>query len=97
HEFVELDTIFNDEEYNQKQTIFMTTVPTDVSDSLEPPSIEETLSSSTLTRPDQADEFTVLISSYEGAKIGNFIIGFTTDDKEDIFKTEIFAGRITGE
>ncbi|CEE91890.1 conserved hypothetical protein [Xenorhabdus nematophila str. Anatoliense] len=94
---VEIDTIFNDEEYNQKQTLFMTTVPTNVSNSLEPPSIEETLSSSTLTRPDQSDEFTVLISSYEGARIGSFIIGFTTDDKEDVFKTELFAGQITVE
>ncbi|SFU87211.1 hypothetical protein [Xenorhabdus koppenhoeferi] len=94
---VEIDTIFNDEEYNQKQAIFIMTVPTNVSNSLEPPSIEETLSSSTLTRPDQSDEFTVLISSYEGARIGNFIIGFTTDDKEDVFKTELFAGQITVE
>ncbi|MBD1228902.1 hypothetical protein [Xenorhabdus griffiniae] len=97
HKFVTLDTIFNDEEYNQKQTIFITTVPTDVSSSLEPPSIEETLSSSTLTRPDQADEFTVMVPSYKTAQIGDFIIGFVTDDKKDIFKTELFAGQITSE
>ncbi|MEQ1975984.1 hypothetical protein [Xenorhabdus sp. SGI240] len=95
--FVELDTIFNDEEYNQKQTIFITTVPTNVSSSLEPPGIEETLLSSTLTRPDQADEFTVMVPSYETAQIGDFIIGFVTDDKENVFKTELFAGQITGE
>ncbi|WP_340618051.1 hypothetical protein [Xenorhabdus entomophaga] len=95
--FVELDTIFHDEEYNQKQTMFITTVPTNVSSSLEPPGIEETLFSSTLTRPDQADAFTVMVPSYKTARIGDFIIGFVTDDKGDIFKTELFAGQITGE
>ncbi|QTL39106.1 hypothetical protein HGO23_14780 [Xenorhabdus budapestensis] len=95
--FVELDTIFNDEEFDQKQVIFVTAVPTDIAYSLEPPEIEETLMSSTLTRPDEEDEFTVMVPHYEGAKIGNFIIGFTTDDKEAPFKQELFAEQITGE
>ncbi|MDC9614297.1 hypothetical protein PSI19_10520 [Xenorhabdus khoisanae] len=94
-QFVELDTIFNDEKYNQRQIIFITTIPTDISDSFEPPGIEETFLSSTLTRPDEEDDFTFLIPSYKGAKIGDFVIGFVTDDKKDILKKELFVGRLT--
>ncbi|WP_052189830.1 MULTISPECIES: hypothetical protein [Xenorhabdus] len=73
----------------------MTSVPTDVSDNLEPPEIEETFLSSTLTRPDEEEDFTFLVPYYEGAKIGDFIIGFVTDDKKDILKKELFVGRLT--
>ncbi|WP_340618052.1 hypothetical protein [Xenorhabdus entomophaga] len=98
HKFVTLDTLFNDEKYNQRQIIFITTAPTDVSDSFEPPNIEETYFSSTLTRPEQqVDDFTFMVPSYEGAKIGDFIIGFVTDDKKDIFKKELFVGQLTVE
>ncbi|KLU14293.1 MULTISPECIES: hypothetical protein [Xenorhabdus] len=98
HKFVTLDTLFNDEKYTQRQIIFITTVPTDVSDSFEPPNIEETYFSSTLTRPEQqVDDFTFMVPSYEGAKIGDFIIGFVTDDKKDIFKKELFVGQLTVE
>ncbi|REF27735.1 hypothetical protein BDD26_2551 [Xenorhabdus cabanillasii] len=95
--FVELDTIFNYEGYNQRQVIFITTVPTNVSDDLEPPNIEETFLSSTLTRPDQLDDFTFMVPSYKGAKIGDFIIGFVTDDRKDTFKKELFVGQLTVE
>ncbi|MBD1228903.1 hypothetical protein [Xenorhabdus griffiniae] len=98
HKFVTLDTIFNDEKYSQRQIIFITTVSTDVSDSLEPPNIEETYFSSTLTRPEQqVDEFTFMVPSYEGAQIGDFIIGFVTDDKKDTFKKGLFVGQLTTE
>ncbi|OTA16210.1 hypothetical protein Xvie_01980 [Xenorhabdus vietnamensis] len=93
--FVELDTIFNDEAYNQRQVIFMTTVPTSESDNLQPPGIEETFLSSTLTRPDEEDDFTFQVPNYKGAKSGDFVIGFVTDDKKDALKKELFVGRLT--
>ncbi|PHM75179.1 hypothetical protein [Xenorhabdus kozodoii] len=95
--FVELDTIFSDEKYNQRQIIFITAVPTNVSDNLEPPGIEETFLSSTLTRPNEADDFHFMVPSYQGAKTGDFVIGFVTDDKKDVLKKELFVGRLTVE
>ncbi|CDG20992.1 conserved protein of unknown function [Xenorhabdus poinarii G6] len=95
--FVDLDTIFNDETYNQKQVIFITSILTNESDNLQPPNIEETFLSSTLTRPDETNDFTFIVPSYKGAKIGDFIIGFVTDDKKDILKKELFVGRLTVE
>ncbi|WP_416776456.1 hypothetical protein ACNFJN_15645 [Xenorhabdus budapestensis] len=95
--FVEFDTIFNHEEFDQKQVMFVTAVPTDIAYSFEPPKVEEALFSSTLRRPDQADDFTFMVPHYEGSQIGDFIIGFTTDDTEAPFKQELFAEQITSE
>jgi hypothetical protein len=92
--FVDLETIFNDEAYNQKQVIFMTTYPVNISSKFDLPIIEETFSTEILTRPDQTDYFHLEVPTYEGAKDGDFIIGFVTDDKRDLYKKELCFGYI---
>ncbi|CDG17327.1 hypothetical protein [Xenorhabdus doucetiae] len=93
-QFVSIDTIFSNIEYNQTQIIFANTSPIDISSNFEPPAIEETYSSSTLTKPDQADEFHFMVLSYEGAKSGDFIIGFVTDNDKDIYKKQLCVGQL---
>ncbi|PHM45550.1 hypothetical protein [Xenorhabdus miraniensis] len=95
--FVELDTVFSEEAYNQKQVIFITSVQTNESDYLQPPNIEETFLSSTLTRPDESEDFHFMVPSNKGVKSGSFIIGFVTDDKKDILKKALFFGQLTVE
>ncbi|OTA18815.1 hypothetical protein Xbed_02932 [Xenorhabdus beddingii] len=95
--FVEFDTIFHNKEYNQKQVIFITTALINTSSDFEPPVIEETYSSSTLTREDQTDNFHFMIPSYPGAKSGNFIIGFVTDDEKDRYKRQLCFGQLKRE
>ncbi|WP_340614098.1 hypothetical protein [Xenorhabdus thailandensis] len=95
HKFVELDVVLNDEEGVQQQVIFVTTELTQESDNLLPPKIEESMYSSTLTRPAHTDNFTFMIPAYKGAKRGDFVIGFVTDDKTNLFKQELFIAQIT--
>ncbi|MBC8947058.1 hypothetical protein [Xenorhabdus indica] len=95
--FVGIETIFSQIEYSQKETIFINTIKLNTSDSFEPPVIEETYSSSNLTRPDQTDNFHFMIPNYPGAKSGDFIIGFVTDDDKDIYKKQLCFGQLERE
>ncbi|WP_338883289.1 hypothetical protein [Xenorhabdus sp. TH1] len=96
-QFVAIETIFSEIEYNQKETIFVNTDTINTSSSFEPPTIEETYSSSTLTRQDQTDNFHFMIPNYPGAKPGNFIIGFVSDDQTNFYKKQLCIGQLKHE
>ncbi|WP_038261053.1 hypothetical protein, partial [Xenorhabdus cabanillasii] len=96
-QFAQIETIFSGIEYNQKQTIFVNTATINTSSSFEPPAIEETYSSSTLTRSDQTDNFHFMIPNFPGAKSGDFVIGFVTDDEKDIYKKQLCFGQLERE
>ncbi|WP_254853416.1 hypothetical protein [Xenorhabdus bovienii] len=94
-QFVGFETIFSQRVYNQKQIMFITTSSIIPSDDFDPPIIEETYQSSTLTRPDQPDYFHFMIPQNNHLTPGNFIIGFVTDDDKNIYKKPLVFGQIT--
>ncbi|PHM30487.1 hypothetical protein [Xenorhabdus innexi] len=94
-QFVCFETIFSKSVYNQKQIMFITTSKISTSDNFEPPTIEETYQSSTLTRPDQPDYFHFMIPQNNNLKPGDFIIGFVTNSEQNIYKKLLSFGEIT--
>ncbi|AOM41005.1 hypothetical protein [Xenorhabdus hominickii] len=95
--FVGIETIFNQLEFNQKQTLFINTIAIDSSSSFDPPIIEETYTTSDLTRPDEIDHFHFMIPHYSGAKSGDFIIGFVSDDESNLYKKQLCFGQLERE
>ncbi|CDH25941.1 hypothetical protein [Xenorhabdus bovienii] len=93
-QFVGFETIFSRRVYNQKQVMFITSSPIAVSDDFDPPIIEETYQSSTLTRPDQPDYFHFMIPQNNHLHPGDFIIGFVTDDDKHIYKKNLIFGEV---
>ncbi|CDG17331.1 hypothetical protein [Xenorhabdus doucetiae] len=93
-QFVGLETIFSKMEFNQKQTIFIATSPITTSADFAPPSIQETYQSSTLTRPDKPNYFHFMVPQNNNLSPGNFLIGFVTNDDENIYKKELIFSEL---
>ncbi|WP_338804913.1 hypothetical protein WDV76_06970 [Xenorhabdus griffiniae] len=101
-EFVTLETVFNlteaaHQKYDQTQVIFINTVPINIDNNFDGPRIEETNFSSTLIRPAQTDDFHFMVQKNGALEDGGFIIGFVTDDEDNIYKKQLCFGRISDE
>ncbi|SFN71015.1 hypothetical protein SAMN05421579_11653 [Xenorhabdus japonica] len=94
-QFIRLETIFSKREYNQRQTLFIATSPITPSNDFDPPSIQETYQSSTLTRPDQPGYFHFMVPQNNYLRPGNFLIGFLTNDDKNLYKKELVFGELT--
>lgn len=93
--FVSMGTVFDNTEYNQNQIVFINTVKICTSSSFGRAQIQEAALSSTLIRPAGRDYFHFQVPSYESSRVGDFIIGFSTDDRSNPYKKQICFGEIT--